>query len=113
MPKEIQIRCDCGCGTMRLQSNNWIQAQIDDACFRSWKWDDKRANRKGILFLATEECCHKVYSRWLASRMHKPQETDEKIHASELIKEGLNELVHRGLGNENQDEVQGGKEVGR
>jgi hypothetical protein len=77
MPKETIIKCDCGCNTVRQQSNNWIQAQIDDASFKSWKWDDKRANRKGILFLATEECAHKLYSRWLASRMHKPQEVND------------------------------------
>ena len=77
MPKETIIKCDCGCNTVRQQSNNWVQAQIDDASFKSWKWDDKRANRKGILFLATEECAHKLYSRWLASRMHKPQEVKD------------------------------------
>lgn len=74
MPKEIQIRCDCGCKTVRMQSNNWIQAQVDAESFKSWKWDDKRANRKGILFLAGEDCAHKIYSQWLAGRMHKPQD---------------------------------------
>ena len=76
MPKEIVIKCDCGCNTARMQSNNWIQAQIDDTAFKSWKWDDKRANRKGILFLAGEDCAHKLYSRWLASRVHKPVEIE-------------------------------------
>ena len=57
-----------------MQSNNWIQAQVDAESFKSWKWDDKRANRKGILFLAGEDCAHKIYSQWLAGRMHKPQD---------------------------------------
>ena len=96
MPKETIIKCDCGCNTVRQQSNNWIQAQIEDASFKSWKWDDKRANRKGILFLATEECAHKLYSRWLASRMHKPPQKGEEE-----------------LGNENPSEVQAGEAVGR
>jgi hypothetical protein len=91
MPKEIQIRCDCGCKQVRMQSNNWIQAQIDSNSFQSWKWDDKRANRKGVLFLAGEDCAHKLYSQWLASRVHKSQEV---------------------LGNEAQDEVQAEKAVG-
>ena len=90
MPKEIQIRCDCGCNMVRLQSNNWIQAEITADSFKTWKWSDKRASRKATLFLATEECAHKLYSRWLASRIHKEV-----------------------LGNENQDEVQVGKEDGR
>ena len=100
MPKDTVYRCDCGCGTTRLPSNNWIQAQIDDASFKSWKWDDKRANRKGILFLATEECAHKLYSRWLASRMHKPQEVKD----FEYWEVG---------GNENPSEVQVVEAVGR
>ena len=100
MPKDTVYRCDCGCGTTRLPSNNWIQAQIDDASFKSWKWDDKRANRKGILFLATEECAHKLYSRWLASRMHKPQE--------------VKDFEYREVGgNENPSEVQVVEAVGR
>ena len=100
MPKDTVYRCDCGCGTTRLPSNNWLQAQIDDASFKSWKWDDKRANRKGILFLATEECAHKLYSRWLASRMHKPQE--------------VKDFEYREVGgNENPSEVQVVEAVGR
>lgn len=104
MPKDTVFRCDCGCGTTRLPSNNWLQAQIDEASFKSWKWDDKRANRKGILFLATEECAHKLYSRWLASRMHKPQYP---------FGESGFEIKTEGEGNENQGEVQAGEAVGR
>jgi hypothetical protein len=90
MPKEMVIKCDCGCSMTRLQSNNWIQAEINAESFKSWKWNDKRANRKGILFLATEECAHKLYSRWLASRMHKPQEvggneTEGEIQVEEAV----------------------------
>jgi hypothetical protein len=44
------------------------------------------------LFLATEECAHKLFSRWLASRMHKPKEV---------------------LGDETQGEVQVEEAVGR
>lgn len=84
MPKKTVFECDCGCGTTRLPSNNWIQAQIEDSSFKSWKWDDKRASRKGILFLATEECAHKLYSRWLASRMHKPAEGKEYAVQNEI-----------------------------
>ena len=107
MPKETIIKCDCGCNTVRQQSNNWIQAQIEDASFKSWKWDDKRANRKGILFLATEECAHKLYSRWLASRTHKPQNPEYRFGESGF------EIKTEGEGNENQGEVQAGEAVGR
>ena len=92
MSKDTVFRCDCGCKQERKQSNNWIQAKIEPESFQSWKWDDKRANRKGILFLAGEDCAHKLYSQWLSGRLHKPQE---------------------GLGNENQTEVQAENEVGR
>lgn len=98
MPIESVVKCDCGCGTVRQQSNNWIQAEIDEDQFRSWKWDDKRAKRKGMLFLATEECCHKLYSRWLANRVHKPQDVVKPFVYQEVG------------GNENQSEVQVEKE---
>jgi hypothetical protein len=89
MPKVTTILCDCGCGTSRQQSNNWIQAEISPEAFKSWKWNDARAKRKATLFLATEECAHKMYSRWLETRMHKPPQKDEEE-----------------LGNENPSEVQ-------
>ena len=95
MPKKTVIECDCGCRQVRQQSNNWILVQVDPVSFRSWKWDDKRANRKGIVFLAGEDCAHKLYSQWLAARMHKPQEVKTEE-----------------LGNEIEGEVQAEEPVG-
>ena len=83
MPRETVIRCDCGCGSVRQQSNNWIQARIDAGLFKSWMWDDRRATRKGMLFLAGEDCAHRLYSQWLAGRLHKQDEVKQFVEQLE------------------------------
>lgn len=70
MSTKIQYECDCGCGTVKGDNNNWFVIRLHEHghWFNIYPWDERMARDVGYLVASGESCVHKLLSRWLEER---------------------------------------------
>jgi hypothetical protein len=71
MPKITQFQCDCGCNSIRQDSNRWWMVRTDLPGWSICEWDDALRDLPGILYAAGQSCAHLLLDQFMSSAQEK------------------------------------------